>query len=220
MSQKWPLLDNKIHEYIVSHSLREPDVLRELREETASHPLARMQITPEQGELMTILIQTIGARKALEVGVFTGYSATRVALAMPPDGRLIACDISEEYTSVARRYWSMAGVEHKIDLRIGPAFESLEKLVADDHAGTFDFAFIDADKTSYRHYYEYALQLVRSGGIIMLDNMLQSGTVVNPANTDPQTHAIREINDLIAHDDRVLACLLAIGDGVTIALKK
>ena len=220
MPQKWPLLDDRIHSYIVSHSLRESSILRELREETASHPQARMQITPEQGELMSLLIRATGVRKALEIGVFTGYSSLCVALAMPPDGQIVACDISEEYTSVARRYWHKAGVEKKIDLRIGPAADSLQKLIEEGLANSFDFAFIDADKTSYRQYYEYALQLVRPAGLIMLDNMLQSGAVIDPKDTNPQTVAIREMNDLIARDERVQACLFAIGDGVTVALKK
>lgn len=219
MPEKSYLLDHKLFDYIVSHSVREPDISRRLREETASHPKAIMQITPAQGELLALLTRAIGARKVLEVGVFTGYSSLRVALAMPADGRLIACDISEEYTSVARRYWQEAGVAGKIELHIAPAVETLNKLIEAGHEGSFDFVFIDADKPSYKHYYEAGVKLVRTGGLIALDNMLQSGSVVNPEDQSENTVAIREMNDRIAADQRVLAALLPVADGLTLAVK-
>ncbi len=220
MADKSYLLDSRIHQYVVAHSLREPEILGRLREETASHPQAIMQIPPEQGELFGLLVRATGARKVLEVGVFTGYSSLCVALALPPDGRLIACDISEEFTKTARRYWKEAGVEDKIDLRIGPAIETVGKLVEEGHADSFDFAFIDADKTSYKHYYEHALRLVRRGGLIALDNMLQQGRVIDPEAKDENTLAIREVNDTIARDERVQASLLPIADGVMLAVRR
>lgn len=220
MADKSYLLDGRIHHYVVAHSLREPEILRRLREETASHPQAIMQIPPEQGELLGLLVRAIGARKVLEIGVFTGYSSLCVALALPTGGRLIACDLSEEFTKTARRYWKEAGVDDKIELRIAPAIETLGKLVDEGHEGSFDFAFIDADKTNYQHYYEYALRLVRSGGLIALDNMLQQGRVVDPEAKDDSTLAIRELNDKIARDQRVQASLLPIADGLMLALRR
>lgn len=219
MAEKSFLLDQKLHDYIVAHSVREPDVLRRLREETASHPRAIMQIPPEQGEFLALLIRALSAKKALEVGVFTGYSSLRVALALPPSGRLIACDISEEYTSIARRYWEEAGVAGKIELHIAPAKETLNKLLADGQEGSFDFAFIDADKPAYKDYYEAALKLIRKGGMIALDNMLQHGSVTDMADESTNTVAIREMNDRIAGDPRVAASLLPVSDGLTLAVK-
>ena len=220
MADKSYLLDGRIHRYVVEHSLREPEILRRLREETASHPQAIMQIPPEQGELFGLLVRATGAKKVLEVGVFTGYSSLCIAMALPAEGRLIACDISEEFTQTARRFWKEAGVDGKIDLRIAPAVETLGKLVDEGHADTFDFAFIDADKTSYKQYYEYALRLVRRGGLIALDNMLQQGKVIDPEANDASTVAIRQLNDTIARDERVQASLLPIADGVMLALRR
>lgn len=219
MAEKSYLLDSKLFDYIVAHSVREPDILRRLREETAAHPDAIMQITPAQGELLALLTYSTRAKKVLEVGVFTGYSSLRVALALPPDGKLIACDISEEYTSVARRYWQEAGVAAKIELHIAPAIETLHRLIAEGQEGSFDFAFIDADKPNYKHYYEAAVKLVRTGGLIALDNMLQHGSVVDPADHSVNTVAIRAMNDRIAADQRVLATLLPVADGLSLAVK-
>jgi predicted O-methyltransferase YrrM len=212
-------LTETLAEYLRQISLREPDVLRRLRDETAKLPHGGMQITPEQGQFMRLLVKLIGARKTFEVGVFTGYSSTSVALGLPADGRLIACDVSAEWTTIARRYWREAGVESRIDLRLGPALPTLNKLVADGEAGTFDFAFIDADKPTYRDYYERALVLVRIGGLIAIDNVLWSGRVTDPAYTDPDTQAIREFNTIVAADSRVMVSMLPIGDGLTLVLK-
>ena len=220
MADKSYLLDNKIYEYIAAHSVREPEVLTRLRHETARHSEAIMQIPPEQGEFLAVLLQAMRVRKALEIGVFTGYSSLRIALALPADGHLVACDVSEEYTSTARRYWQEAGVEHKITLKIAPAIETLHGLLAAGDAGSFDFAFIDADKPSYDSYYEAVLQLLRTGGLVALDNMLQDGTVVDPQSTATNTLAIRALNDKIAADQRVTAVLLPVADGLTLAVKR
>jgi caffeoyl-CoA O-methyltransferase len=209
-----------IREYVLAHGVREPEILAQLREETGSHPRAQMQIPPEQGQLFDIIIKAIGARRALEIGVFTGYSSLATALALPEDGRLVACDVSEEFTATARRYWKRAGVEHKIELRIGPAVETLDRLLADGGAASFDFAFIDADKTSYASYYEQCLSLVRPGGLILLDNMLQHGQVMSENNQEPNVVAIRALNDRIREDARVDALLLPFGDGLTFARKR
>ena len=210
----------ELGDYIRRVSLREPDVLRRLREETASHPRVSMQISPEQGQFMALLIQMLGARRTLEVGVFTGYSSLVVALALPEDGRIIACDVSEEYTSVARRYWREAGVERKIDLRLRPALETLNDLIVLGQAGSFDFAFIDADKENYENYYERCLTLVRSGGLIAVDNVLWSGRVIDAADQDADTRAIRAFNIKLQADERVWLSMLPIRDGVTLACKK
>jgi predicted O-methyltransferase YrrM len=220
MADKTFLADPALYRYALEHSLREPEILRRLRQETASYPNSNMQISPDQGEFFALLIRAIGARKVLEVGVFTGYSSLAVMLNLPPDGRLIACDISEEYTKVARRYWKEAGVADRVELNIGPAVETLARLSEGGHKESFDFAFIDADKSSYDHYYEFALQLVRPGGLIALDNMLQSGKVIDATVTDRDTVAIRALNDKIAGDQRVIASLLPLADGITLALKK
>ena len=214
------LIPENIYSYLASVSVREPAVLRRLREETASHPRATMQITPDQGQFMALLMQLMGARRTLEVGVFTGYSSLAVALALPADGQIVACDVSDEYTSIARRYWKEAGVEHMIDLRLRPALETLRRLVAGGGGGTFDFAFIDADKANYEGYYESALELLRPGGLIMIDNVLWSGRVADPAENDPDTAAIRALNEKLHADSRVTLSMLSIGDGVTLALKR
>ena len=213
-------LGDRLYEYLVANSVREPEILTKLRQETAQHPLANMQISPEQGQLMGLLVQLIGAKKCLEVGVFTGYSSLIVALNLPDDGRLIACDISDEFTSIARKYWQEAGVSDKIDLKIAPALETLDRLLADGEAETFDFAFIDADKNNYAAYYDRCFQLVRSGGLILVDNVLWYGRVADPAmDDDRRTQAIRQLNQQIYHDDRVQMSLIPIGDGLTIARK-
>ena len=219
MSEK-TFLERSLHDYLLSVSLREPDLLQQLRHETASHPMSQMQIAPEQGQFMALLVQLIGAKKTLEIGVFTGYSSLAVALALPPDGKLVACDVSDEYTAIAQRYWKLAGVADKIDLRIAPALETLDQLLAEGQANTFDFAFIDADKSNYDNYYERLLQLVRKGGLIAIDNVLWSGQVADPTVQDTRTNAIRSLNDKLHQDDRISLSLLAIADGLTLALKK
>ncbi len=213
-------LSESLYEYLLNVSLREPDVLRRLREETASLPMAGMQIAPEQGQFMALLMELIGARRTLEVGVFTGYSSLSVALALPDDGRIVACDVSEEWTSVARRYWAEAGVADKIELRLAPAVETLDGLIAAGEAGNFDFAFIDADKTNYAAYYERALTLLRPGGLIAVDNVLWSGKVADPAETDDDTNAIRAFNQKLHGDERVSLSLIPLADGLTLARKR
>jgi len=219
MTNKSLGLSDRLYDYLVAVSVREPDVLTQLRQETASHPMSQMQIAPEQGQFMALLIQLLGAKKTLEIGVFTGYSALVVALALPEDGRVVACDVSEEYTAIARRYWAQAGVAHKIDLRIAPALDTLDQLLAAGEASTFDFAFIDADKSGYDAYYERSLALVRPGGLIAIDNVLWSGRVADPAVTDNRTEKIRALNQKLHDDDRVSLSLVPIGDGLTLARK-
>lgn len=220
MSTKSTLVTDALYDYILANSLREPAVLQQLREETASHSLANMQIAPEQGQFMALLIELTGAKRILEIGVFTGYSSTCLALALPPEGKLTACDISKKHTDVARRYWEMAGVSNKVDLRLGPALETLDNLLAEDQAGSYDLAFIDADKANYDGYYERALGLLRSGGLIMVDNVLWSGQVADPAFDDDDTAAIRALNAKIHTDARVSISLLPVADGLTLALKR
>ena len=214
------LAGKKLTEYIRNVTVDEADVLRRLREETARHPRAQMQIPSEQGQFFRVLVGILQAKKTLEIGVFTGYSSLVTALALPPEGRVIACDISEEFTSVARRYWHEAGVEQKIELRIGPAEDTLRSLLAEGHRESFDMAFIDADKMSYDTYYELSLQLVRAGGVIVLDNMLQDGNITDMSSTDPNILAIRALNEKLGRDQRVISALLSIADGVTVAWKK
>jgi predicted O-methyltransferase YrrM len=206
--------------YIRSVSLREPDLLRRLRDETALRADATMQLSPEQGQFLGMLVRMTGATRAIEVGVFTGLSSLHVALAMPPEGRLIACDVNAETTAIARHYWSEAGVADKIDLRIAPAIETLDALFDGGAAETFDFAFVDADKENYRHYYERILRLLRPGGLAAFDNVLWHGTVIDDAVQDKDTSAIREFNAKLHLDDRVWLSLVAIGDGLTLALKR
>lgn len=213
-------LQPHLYDYLKSVSLREPELLAQLRQETAQHPMASMQIAPEQGQLMALLVQLIAAKKTLEIGVFTGYSALAVALALPPDGRVVACDVSEEYTAIARRYWQQAGVADKIELHLAPALETLDHLLAEGAANSFDFAFIDADKSNYDAYYERALQLVRLGGLIAIDNVLWSGRVADSTVTDNRTQHIRALNQKIHQDSRVLISLVPIADGLTLALKR
>jgi predicted O-methyltransferase YrrM len=213
-------LENQLYDYLLSISLREPDLLASLREETAKHPMGMMQIAPEQGQFMEMLVQLMGATKTLEIGVFTGYSSLCVALALPPNGHIVAMDVSEEYTDIARRYWEAAGVANKISLQLGPAINSLDKLIADGQAGTFDFAFIDADKENYEAYFERSLQLVRNGGLIVIDNVLWSGRVADPQVQDQSTLAIRSFNDKLRNDPRVTLSVVPIADGLTLALKR
>lgn len=219
MSKKTLGLDEQLYDYLLSVSLREPNILRQLREETARFPNAMMQIAPEQGQFMALLVQLVGATKTLEIGVFTGYSSLCVALALPQNGKIVACDVSEEYTTVARRYWETAGVADKINLRLAPALNTLDELLAAGQAGTFDFAFIDADKGNYDGYYERSLQLIRPGGLIAIDNVLWSGRVVDPQVQNPNTEAIRAFNKKLHRDERVSLSLVPIADGLTLALK-
>lgn len=206
--------------YIRSVGVREDADLVALREETANHPLATMQISPEQGHLMALLVRILGARKSLEIGVFTGYSSMVVAKAIAPHGKVVALDVSEEFTLIARRHWAKAGVADRIDLRLGPAADSLKAMVATGESSTFDFAFIDADKASYDKYYEYALQLVRRGGLIAIDNVLWGGKVIDATDQTADTIAIRAINQKIHADPRVDATLIPISDGLTLALRR
>ncbi|TVR99419.1 MAG: SAM-dependent methyltransferase [Rhodospirillales bacterium] len=220
MSSRTIALDDALHAYLLDVSLREPEVLRRLRDETLRLPERNMQISPEQGQFMALLVRLMGARQILEVGTFTGYSATVMALAMPAGGRLVACDISESWTAIARRYWAEAGVADRIDLRLGLALETLDGLLAGGAAETFDLCFIDADKPGYRAYYERALVLLRPGGLICVDNVLWGGRVVNPTSDDDDTAAIRAFNRAIRDDPRIDLSLVPIGDGLTLARKR
>jgi caffeoyl-CoA O-methyltransferase len=213
-------ITDQLYDYMMRETLREPPLLAELRAETARMPMSMMQIGPEQGQFMGLLVELIGARRTLEIGTFTGYSTLCVALALPPDGRVTACDISEEYTAVARRYWARAGVTDKIDLRLAPAVQTLDTLLAEGHAGAYDLAFIDADKSGYDAYYERSLKLLRSGGLILVDNVLWSGDVARPDKDDPDTRAIRALNRKIRDDERVSMSLIPVGDGLLLARKR
>jgi predicted O-methyltransferase YrrM len=212
-------VDETLYDYLLSHSLREHPSQRALREATRAHPHAGMQIGPEQGQFMALLVKLIGARRAIEVGVFTGYSALAVALALPEDGHLLACDISTEYTSIGRQHWEAAGMAHKIELCIAPALATLDARLAAGGAGSYDFAFIDADKTGYDAYYERCLKLLRPGGLIAIDNVLWSGSVARPAK-DADTAALQALNTKLHSDARIDISLLPIGDGLTLARKR
>ncbi len=213
-------IPKNLYEYLLETGVREPEILKRLRKETAALPEAMMQISPDQGAFMALLVKLIGARKILEVGVFTGYSSLAMAIALPEDGAITALDVSDSWTRIARRYWAEAGVEHKIDLRLAPAADSLKMLVEDGLADTYDFAFIDADKVSYPTYYEQALVLVRPGGLIALDNALHSGRVLDLAAAGDDTRAIDAINRMIRDDDRVDIAMTAIGDGLLLCRKR
>ena len=211
-------LTDTLYEYLVAHSVREPQVLRELRKATRPVKWSGMQIGADQGNLMALLVKLMGAKRCLEIGTYTGYSALAVALALPRDGKIVCCDISEEWTAVGKPFWKKAKVEKKIDLRIGPALRTLETLKRERKA--FDFVFIDADKENYLAYYERCLELVRRGGLIAVDNVLWSGEVANPAAKDALTRALRRFNDRLHQDARIELAMLTVGDGVTLALKK
>jgi len=220
MSNRTLAIDDRIYSYLVTASLREPAVLKRLRVETASNPHSNMQIAPEQGQFMALLVEMLGVKRALEIGTFTGYSALSVALAMPEGGRILCCDISDEWTAIARRYWKEAGVENKIELRLAPALETLDGLLGTDQTGQFDFAFIDADKENYEAYYERCLRLIRPGGLIAVDNTLWDGAVADPLNNECDTQAIRAFNRKLLKDTRISLSLVPIGDGVTLARKR
>ncbi len=220
MSVKTLTMTDAVFAYLTDVVSREGSLLRELRAQTAALPEARMQISPEQGQFMQLLVSLIQARRTLEIGVFTGYSALAVALALPPEGKIVACDVSDTWTRIARHYWEKAGVAGKIDLRLGPAVQTLDDLLAQGEAGTFDFAFIDADKAAYDDYYERALKLLRPGGLIAVDNALWSGLVADERATDADTVALRALNAKMCGDDRVDFSLVPIGDGLALARKR
>ena len=220
MSIRTLALDDRLYDYLLAHSLREPEALAKLRAETASHPKVNMQIAPEQGQFMQMLVRLTGARRAIEVGVFTGYSSLAVALAMPADGKLLACDVSEEFTAIARRHWESAGVAGRIELVLAEALQTLDARLAAGESGFYDFAFIDADKTNYLAYYERLMNLVRPGGLIVVDNTLWGGEVANPGNRDEDTVALREFNDVLLGDPRIDLSLLPLGDGLTLARRR
>lgn len=214
------LLPEALQTYVEQTWLREPEILRQLREETTRHPSAGYQIPPDQGQLMQLLVRLMGARRCLEIGVFTGYSSLAVALALPPDGQIIALDINAETTAVARRYWQDAGVADRIDLRLGPALETLEELRQEGKSGWFDFAFIDADKSNYAAYFERTLELVRPGGLILIDNVFWHQHLLNPEDVSADTVAMRALNAQLKMDERIDLAIIPIGDGVTTARKR
>ncbi len=214
MSARSFLVDDRLGDYL-ANTFNEPALLKQLREETGKMPECGMQIGPDQGVLMSILVKLLNVKSYLEVGVFTGYSSTSVALAMPDDGRIVACDVSDEFTQMARRYWKEAGVDHKVDLRIAPALDTLDALIKEGRQ--FDLCFIDADKPNYPGYYERAFKLVRPNGLILIDNVLWSGKVADPAVDDESTTIIRELNHTVANDLRVESMILTVGDGITFA---
>ncbi len=220
MSNRMLQLTDALYDYMHAVSLREPEVLIRLRAETAKHPRGGMQISPEQGQLMRLLIELLGVKRIIEIGVFTGYSSLSMALALPPDGRLIACDVSEEFTAIARRYWRDAAVDGRIDLRLAPAVETLDRLLADGADGSFDMAFIDADKENYDAYFEKCLTLLRPGGLLLVDNVLWSGRVIKADDKTADTEAIRALNRKLHADARISMCMLPIGDGLTLARKR
>ena len=210
-------LTDDLRDYLWQKGMKEHPVLEELREETAQLPESVMQICPEQGALMANLVRLMSAKKTLEIGTFTGYSALAVALALPEDGKIVACDISEEWTAIGKKKWEQAGVAEKIELRIGAALGTLEELIQDGQEGSFDFAFIDADKANYLDYYKMCLKLVRKGGVVAIDNVLWNGSVINSEINDVDTVAIRDLNDFLAKDERVSLSMVPVGDGLTLA---
>jgi caffeoyl-CoA O-methyltransferase len=220
MSTRSLNLTDDLYAYLLDNSLRESDLLRRLREETAKMPWGGMQIAPEQGQFMALLVRLMAARRCIEIGTFTGYSALAVAAALPPDGRLVACDINETTTAVARRYWQEAGLAGRIELRLAPALETLAALIAEGGDGSYDFIFIDADKSNYDAYYELALELLRPGGLIAVDNVLWDGAVIDSTREDEDTEAIRALNAKIVRDQRVSCSMLPVGDGLTLAHKQ
>jgi O-methyltransferase len=220
MSSRTIAVDDTLYEYILAHSVREPAILARLRVATRALPDAGMQISPEQGQFMALLVKLISARRCIEVGTFTGYSSLAVALALPVDGTLVTCDVNAQTTAIARQYWREAGVETRIELQLQPALQTLTQLLATGSAGTFDFAFIDADKTAYRAYYDKLFELVRPGGLIAVDNTLWDGAVADPSRTDANTVALRAFNDYVHADERVDMALVPIGDGLTLVRKR
>lgn len=220
MSNQTLNLTPQLYQYMLSVSLREPNILKLLREETAKLPSHEMQISPEQGQFMAFLVGLIRAKKTLEIGVYTGYSALAVALALPNDGKITACDINTETSAIAKRFWQKAEVDQKIELRLAPALETLDQLIAQGESNTFDFVFIDADKQNYSNYYERALSLVRSGGLILIDNVLWSGHVADSTNHDKSTEAIRSLNQTLFEDKRIILSMLPLGDGLTLIRKQ
>ena len=220
MSNRTLGLEPALYEYLLSVSLREHPALTALRDRTANYPMSQMQIAPEQGQFMALLVKLANVKKALELGVFTGYSALAVALALPREGRLVACDISEEHTAIARQFWEQGGVADKIDLRLGKAVTTLQQLIAAGEANTFDFAFIDADKSNYDTYYELVLKLVRAGGLIAIDNVLWAGRVADHSITDNRTERMRHFNRKLHQDQRIELSLVPMADGLTLAVKR
>jgi caffeoyl-CoA O-methyltransferase len=220
LSNRTLSINDRLYTYLCDVSVNEPELLRQLREETAQLEYAVMQISPEQGQFMSLLIKLMGAKRAIEVGTFTGYSSICVASAMPESGKLICCDISPQWTDIAEKYWARANLKNKIELYNQPAEQTLQRLLDDGAEKTFDFIFIDADKQNYIMYYEMSLRLLRKGGIIAVDNTLWSGAVADPENSEPGTRAIRRFNEMLKQDDRVSISLLTIGDGLTLILKE
>ena len=220
MSRQSLQLNDQVYDYLLSNSLQEPQILRELRAQTARHPLGHMQIAPEQGQFFTFLTRALHIKKAIEIGVFTGYSSLSVALAMPVDGKLIACDNDAEVTRIARQYWQKAGVEKKIELRLGSAIATLDAILAEGAAGQFDFAFIDGHKPEYIDYYERLFTLIKTGGVIAIDNVLWSGSPADAREQDENTNAIRAFNQHLYRDKRVFISMLPVADGITLALKR
>lgn len=220
MSNRSISLTPALYDYLLSVSLREPPILKRLRDETAILPEANMQISPEQGQFMRLLVRIAGVRRAIEIGTFTGYSAISVALGLPADGRLLACDVSTKWTDIARGFFAEAGVADRIELRIAPAMSTLDKLLAAGEAGRYDFAFIDADKESYLDYYERVLMLLRPGGLITIDNVLWDGAVIDERLNDEATVALRAFNERLVADDRIELSMLPVADGLTLALKR
>ena len=219
MSNRTLSIDDRVYDYLLSVSLKESDLLAQLRKETAGIEFSEMQIAPEQGQFMAMLVKLMGARRALEIGTFTGYSSVVIATALPEDGELVCCDDSEEWTSMARKYWQQAGLEDRINFKLGDASKTLQAMIDEGQEGTFDFIFIDADKQNYPLYYELSLKLLRAGGLIAVDNTLWSGDVADPGNDEPGTRAIRRFNEMLKQDERVEISLVTIGDGLTLVYK-
>lgn len=219
MSNRTLSIDDRIYDYMLSVSVDESALLKQLREETAGIEYAEMQISPEQGQFMTLLVKLSRARRALELGTFTGYSSICIAAGLPEDGQLLCCDDSEEWTAVAKKYWQRSGLEDRISLKLQAAEKTLQQLLDEGQAETFDFIFIDADKQNYPQYYEACLQLLRCGGVMAVDNTLWSGHVADPENREPGTRAIRRFNDMVNNDGRVISSLVPIGDGLTLVYK-
>lgn len=220
MTSRTLFLTEPLYDYLLKHSLREPEIMTELREETQKLPYGKGQIAPEQGQFMALLCKLIGAKTVIEIGTFTGYSALWLTSALPEEGQLLTCDINEEWTSIAQKYWQKAGLAHKIKLYLAPALETLDNLINEQESNTFDLIFIDADKRNYHHYYERALQLIRPGGLVLLDNVLWHGQVADLNMNNKSTAALRELNSFIRNDERVDISLVPIGDGMLLARKK